>query len=96
MKYAKLIDEGEVFPWYKEWASVHKLKNWKEYLSVEGDILSNKIGQSFAVIAEGPHLGTFREYLYAIRDEEGNEFIISSKGVELLDIDSNKNFLLGL
>lgn len=96
MKYAKLVDESEVFPWYKEWASVHKLKNWKDYFEVDINNLSNKIGQSFAITAEGPHLGTFREYLYAIEDEEGNEFVISSKGVELLDIDSNKNYLLGI
>lgn len=85
---ARVVDTGYSYTTYRGWAIRHDLRHYKRY------VVPN-IGNVFDIVAEGPH-GDQNYYLYGIEDELGNQFIIEKDGIEILDIDNNGNFLLGL
>ena len=74
----KVVDNGKSYTTYQTWADVYGLKNYK---SKEFYCPNN--GTVATIVAKAKHLGG-NEMLVGIRIENGDEYIIEDKGLELI------------
>lgn len=84
----KVIDDGKSHFMCGGWAEHHGMTN---YVSSYVSLPSN--GFVGEVVAQGFHLETGREYLIGIRGEDGREFIVEDRGLELAAESSLKAML---
>lgn len=72
----KVVNVGELYSTYEQWAIDHHLKNWKK-----GRMFHHKKGTVFTIVAVGRHGDVSDRLLVAIKKGK-EEFIFGLSGLE--------------